>query len=119
MDSGKLANLGAEPGESFFGFDELIFSRTDQRGVIVSGNTVFQRMCERPWTDLIGAPHRLIRHPDMPRGFFYLFWGLLKQGLPAAGAADIDVGRWLGAGDQRQGGRGGQAERARPANHVL
>mgnify|MGYP001765905761 CR=1 FL=1 len=85
MDSGKLANLGAEPGESFFGFDELIFSRTDPRGVIVSGNSVFQRMCERPWPDLIGAPHRLIRHPDMPRGFFYLFWGLLKQGLPAAG----------------------------------
>ncbi|MBP9181603.1 MAG: histidine kinase [Fuscovulum sp.] len=85
MDSGRFSTLGAEPGESFFGFDELIFSRTDPRGVIVSGNSVFQRMCERPWPDLIGAPHRLIRHPDMPRGFFHLFWGLLKQGLPAAG----------------------------------
>jgi aerotaxis receptor len=75
----------SDSGEAHFGYDELIYSRTDQRGVIASGNSVFQRMCQRPWPELIGAPHRLIRHADMPKGFFHLFWQLLKQGLPAAG----------------------------------
>ena len=75
----------AETGEVFFGFDELIYSRTDPRGVILAVNNVFQRMSNMPFADLIGAPHRIIRHPDMPKGFFHLFWQLLKQGLPAAG----------------------------------
>ncbi|MEZ5798301.1 MAG: histidine kinase [Paracoccaceae bacterium] len=76
---------GTEPGEVTFGYDELIYSRTDPRGVIRAGNTVFQRMCNMQFNDLIGAPHRVIRHPDMPKGFFFLFWQMLKQGLPAAG----------------------------------
>ena len=76
-----------EPGEMTFGVDELIYSRTDERGVIVSGNPVFQRMCGIDWPQLIGAPHRLIRHPEMPKGFFHLFWSLLKQGEPAVGYA--------------------------------
>ncbi|MCB6180263.1 PAS domain-containing protein, partial [Rhodobacter sp. Har01] len=28
---------------------------------------------------------RIIRHPDMPTGFFHLFWALLKRGEPAVG----------------------------------
>ncbi|MCB6179491.1 PAS domain-containing protein [Rhodobacter sp. Har01] len=71
--------------EACFEFHELIYSRTDERGVITSGNGVFQRMAGIDWRDLIGAPHRLIRHPDMPKGFFHLFWSLLKQGEPAVG----------------------------------
>ena len=38
----------SDSGEAHFGYDELIYSRTDQRGVIASGNSVFQRMCQRP-----------------------------------------------------------------------
>lgn len=79
------ANALADPGEMTFGADELIYSRTDERGVLVSGNPVFQRMCGIEWPQLIGAPHRVIRHPEMPKGFFHLFWSFLKQGEPAVG----------------------------------
>jgi aerotaxis receptor len=71
--------------ETTFDFRELIYSRTDERGMIRSGNGVFQRMTGIDWRDLIGAPHRVIRHPDMPTGFFHLFWAMLKQGEPAVG----------------------------------
>ncbi|WP_112308931.1 PAS domain-containing protein [Pseudogemmobacter bohemicus] len=71
--------------EAEFAFSELIYSRTCPRGLIRSGNSVFRRMAGIPWPDLIGAPHRVIRHPDMPKGFFWLFWQMLKAGEPAVG----------------------------------
>ena len=74
-----------EGGEAEFAFSELIYSRTCTRGLIRSGNSVFRRMAGIPWAELIGAPHRVIRHPDMPKGFFHLFWQMLKAGEPAVG----------------------------------
>ncbi len=71
-----------ESTESHFSFDELFFSRTDLKGVILFGNSVFQRVSQYSWTDIIGRPHNIIRHPDMPKGVFYLFWQTLKSGNP-------------------------------------
>ncbi len=65
-----------------FAPEDLFFSRTDRRGVIRSGNSVFQRMVGLPWERLIGAPHRVVRHPDMPKGVFQLFWARLEAGDP-------------------------------------
>lgn len=65
-----------------FGFSELFYSRTDPRGVLISGNDVFQRIAGYPWKDLVGAPHRIIRHPDTPKGLFWLMWHRLKAGKP-------------------------------------
>lgn len=65
-------------GEAPFDHSEIFFSRTDERGVIRAGNQIFQRVSAHPWTRLIGAPHKIIRHPDMPKGFFHLFWERLK-----------------------------------------
>ncbi len=76
----------AETGREVpFTADELIYSRTDSRGVIQAANTVFRRLSGFDWPDLIGAPHRIIRHPDMPKGFFHIFWDQLKKGEPAVG----------------------------------
>lgn len=61
---------------------ELFFSRTDDRGVIRAGNTVFQRISGFEWDELIGAPHKMVRHPDMPRAVFWVMWDRLKRGLP-------------------------------------
>lgn len=69
-------------GEMPFAVNEMIISRTDKRGVIVSGNTIFQRMTGRDWPDLIGAPHKIIRHPDMPKAVFQLMWDRLKENQP-------------------------------------
>lgn len=72
----------AEVGEEEFLATEIFFSRTDQRGVIRSGNMVFRRVSGFDWPQLLGAPHRVIRHPDTPRGIFWLLWRTLEAGKP-------------------------------------
>lgn len=67
-------------GEAPFALHEVFFSRTDDRGVIQAGNYVFKRVAHHDWEDLLGSPHKIIRHPDMPRGVFHLFWETLKSG---------------------------------------
>ncbi|WP_292290231.1 PAS domain-containing protein [Marivita sp.] len=77
-----LDNAQAQEVEVPFGIDEIFFSRTDGRGVIEAGNSVFQRVSGYPWERLINAPHKLIRHPEMPKGVFHLFWERIKEGQP-------------------------------------
>ncbi|AHD01455.1 PAS domain-containing protein [Leisingera methylohalidivorans] len=67
-------------GEAPFGLNEVFFSRTDSRGVIEAGNYVFRRVGAYSWDELIGAPHKVIRHPDMPKGVFSLFWDTIQRG---------------------------------------
>ncbi|MCB4455851.1 PAS domain-containing protein [Leisingera sp. McT4-56] len=67
-------------GEAPFGLNEVFFSRTDSRGVIQAGNYVFRRVGAYSWSELIGAPHKVIRHPDMPKGVFSLFWETIQRG---------------------------------------
>lgn len=57
-------------------------SRTDERGVIQSANKTFQRLSGFEWDELLGAPHKIIRHPDMPKCVFRVFWDRLKAGKP-------------------------------------
>ena len=73
---------GVSNAEANFQVSEALYSRTDKRGVIQAGNDVFQRIAGHDWETLIGAPHKLIRHPDMPRGVFHLLWERLKYGHP-------------------------------------
>ncbi|UTS79750.1 PAS domain-containing protein [Phaeobacter piscinae] len=67
-------------GEAPFGLNEVFFSRTDSRGVILAGNYVFRRVSNYEWEELLGAPHNTIRHPDMPKGVFKLFWDAIQSG---------------------------------------
>jgi aerotaxis receptor len=68
--------------ESPFAFDELFFSRTTESGIILSGNGVFQRVSGYTWDELINKPHKIIRHPDMPKAVFWLLWDTIKKGRP-------------------------------------
>lgn len=70
-------------GEVPFALNEMIYSRTDTRGVILGANDVFQRVGGYEWDRLVGAPHKLIRHPDMPKGIFFHIWDEIKSGKPA------------------------------------
>lgn len=84
---GQSADFRPRPatGEAPFDLDEMFFSRTDQRGVIAAFNTIFLRVADYQPEDLLNAPHRLIRHPDMPKGVFWLLWqGLHRGGLVGA-----------------------------------
>lgn len=68
--------------EGVFEFKELFFSRTNKNGIIASGNDIFRRVSGYDWQELIGQPHNIIRHPDMPRAVFYLLWETIQQGKP-------------------------------------
>lgn len=70
--------------EALFKIDELFFSATDFRGVIEYGNEVFVRVSGYPRNQIIGKPHNIIRHPDMPKSVFKIFWDKLKSGSPVA-----------------------------------
>lgn len=62
------------------GYDELIISKTDLSGRITYANKVFMQICDFSEEELLGKPHNIIRHPDMPRGVFWGLWNTLKQG---------------------------------------
>ena len=64
--------------ESPFGEEELIVSKTDLKGHITYANDVFLRVAKYPVKDIMGAPHRIIRHPDMPRCVFKLLWDTIQ-----------------------------------------
>jgi PAS domain S-box-containing protein len=57
---------------------ELIVTKTDLKGHITYANDVFLRLSKYPTKDVMGAPHSLIRHPDMPRCVFKLLWEYIQ-----------------------------------------
>jgi hypothetical protein len=68
--------------EADFKTEELFFSQTDPRGIIQYGNSVFSRVSEYSDVELSKKPHNVIRHPDMPKVIFKLFWDYLNAGKP-------------------------------------
>lgn len=82
IPSSTTAPIDAEQGAVPFAFEELFFSRTDDRGIIQSGNSVFQRISLYDWDGLLRKPHNIIRHPDMPKAVFWLLWDTIKRGEP-------------------------------------
>jgi len=71
----KLARATQPTGkEIFFGEDEIIVSKTDLTGRITYANDVFMRIAGFSEDEPLGAPHSILRHPDMPRAVFKLLW---------------------------------------------
>ena len=64
---------------------DRLTSRTDLRGVITRVNPDFVRVSGFTEAELIGQPHNLIRHPDMPAAAFADFWATLQAGRPWVG----------------------------------
>ena len=58
----------------------LIVSRTDLQGLITHANDAFVEMSGYAREELIGAPHHILRHPDMPRLAFKGLWDTLTSG---------------------------------------
>jgi len=59
----------------------IIMSKTDHRGIIEYANEVFVDVCGYEDYELMGQPHSIIRHPDMPKVLFKVLWENLKQGV--------------------------------------
>jgi len=58
----------------------LIVSRTDTQGVITHVNQAFIDMSAYSREELIGAPHYILRHPDMPAAAFKDLWDTISAG---------------------------------------
>lgn len=54
--------------------NELIISKTDLSGVITYANEAFAQISGYTVDELIGKPHNIVRHPDMPKRVFADMW---------------------------------------------
>ncbi|MCE3025864.1 MULTISPECIES: methyl-accepting chemotaxis protein [unclassified Salinicola] len=60
--------------------DAYLISRTDLDSRITYANPAFVRVSGFAYEELLGAPHNIVRHPDMPPAAFADLWQTLKQG---------------------------------------
>lgn len=60
--------------------NSYIVSKTDLKGRITYANRIFMDMAGYTEDELLGTPHNVIRHPDMPRGAFKVLWDTVSQG---------------------------------------
>jgi methyl-accepting chemotaxis protein/aerotaxis receptor len=65
--------------------DEILVSRTDAGGRIQFCNKAFIDVSGFSQAELIGAPHNIVRHPDMPKEAFANLWETIKAGRPWEG----------------------------------
>jgi len=66
--------------EKFMREDDFIVSKTDTKGRITYGNRIFMEFSGYSESELLGAQHNIIRHPDMPRAVFKLLWDTISEG---------------------------------------
>ncbi len=57
---------------------ELIVSRTDLKGIITYANETFAEISGYSVEELVGKPHNIVRHPDMPKEIFSDLWKKLE-----------------------------------------
>jgi PAS domain S-box-containing protein len=66
--------------ERRFDAGEIIVSKTDLKGRIIYANRTFMAIAGFDESELLGQPHSIIRHPDMPRCVFKLLWDTIEAG---------------------------------------
>lgn len=56
-------------------YDDLyLLSETDEKGIVIYASESFLKIANMRPEDLIGQPHNVVRHPDMPRAAFKSLW---------------------------------------------
>jgi aerotaxis receptor len=106
---------------------QFIYSRTDLNSHIVEANEAFAQISAYARDYMIGKPHNIVRHPDMPSEAFADMWRDLKAGLPWRGLVKnlrSDGGHyWVvaNASPVREDGRvvGYQSVRVRPSREEV
>lgn len=66
--------------EVFFREEDMIVSKTDLKGRLTYVNREFCRIANYSEAELLGKPHSIIRHPEMPRAVFKLLWDSILDG---------------------------------------
>uniref|UniRef100_UPI0035672254 nitrate- and nitrite sensing domain-containing protein n=1 Tax=Sulfurimonas sp. TaxID=2022749 RepID=UPI0035672254 len=57
----------------------FIVSKTDPKGIISYANETFCKISGYTEAELVGKPHNIIRHPDMPKEIFKEMWHTIKE----------------------------------------
>jgi aerotaxis receptor len=60
--------------------DSFLLSETDEKGIIRFANEEFCEFAEYKLEELIGKPHNIVRHPDMPKAAFKDLWQTVQSG---------------------------------------
>ena len=62
--------------------DEYAFlvSETDDKGIIRFANDDFCKIAGYTLDELLGKPHNIVRHPDMPKAAFKDLWDTVRNG---------------------------------------
>lgn len=66
--------------EEYFFDGRAIVSETDLNGVITFANRRFCEISGYSVNELVGEPHNIIRHPDMPKAAFAQLWKTIESG---------------------------------------
>jgi len=61
---------------------KTIMSKTNQKGIIEYANDYFMEISGYKEWELMGQPHNILRHPDMPKIVFKILWDHLNMAKP-------------------------------------
>ncbi|RYJ36871.1 MULTISPECIES: PAS domain-containing protein [Flavobacterium] len=59
--------------------NKVLLSKTDKKGTILYANEDFIDVSGYDEFELVGQPHNIIRHPDMPKVIFKFLWDSIKS----------------------------------------
>ena len=77
----KISRVTTPTGvERTFDRSEVIVTKTNRTGHITYANDIFLRIAGYTEAEVMGAPHSIIRHPDMPRCVFKYLWDTIEEG---------------------------------------
>jgi len=70
----SIIHKDSRTDEWYFPSGSFILSETDANGIIIYANELFCEIAGYTLEELIGEPHNIVRHPDMPRIAFKGLW---------------------------------------------
>lgn len=73
-------NMPVSNIEHTFGDDEFLVSKTDRKGLITYCNEIFMKLAMYDESELLGQPHNVVRHPEMPAAAFTDLWKTVQSG---------------------------------------
>ncbi|MCE9501617.1 MAG: PAS domain-containing protein, partial [Leptospira sp.] len=78
----KQMNVTVTENERVMKDNSTLVSVTDLKGRVLYANKDFLEIAGLTEEELVGKPHNVVRHPDMPRSAFQDFWDTIQSGKP-------------------------------------
>ncbi|MBX7056916.1 MAG: methyl-accepting chemotaxis protein [Leptospirales bacterium] len=82
LEERKKMNVVVNDAEDVMRDGDTLISTTDLKGIVTYANREFLQIAGLEEDELIGKPHNVVRHPDMPRSAFQDLWSTLQADRP-------------------------------------